>query len=79
MNLLEVMNSNYTTQITDQRDESKGHWLLKPDHMHPLYSQTRKMKGSEVIQQIQDMQAMIERLQDAQQRLLNLIGSTESE
>lgn len=68
MNLLEVMNNTYTIQIIDHRDENKGHWLLNREHMHPLYSQNRKMKGSEVIQQIQDMQSMIERLQDAQDR-----------
>lgn len=73
MNILQVLNKEYTTVLASAGDEAKGHWLVKEDHHHPLYSQSKKLTGAQVIDQITRMQSLIDRLSIAQARLVSLI------
>lgn len=74
VDILNVLKASYRTELTTQGDINKGHWLLKPDQRHPLYSQSKNITGAEVIEQITQMQLMIDNLTAAQARLIHLIS-----
>lgn len=68
--LHQMLQGEYKTEIATHQGQA-GHWLLKGSI--GLYSQSKVMKGVEVLEQIGLMQKEIERLQDAQRGLIQLV------
>lgn len=74
IDILEVLSKKYQTELNHTSNE-QGHWLLRDGNPSMLYSQSKMLTGSEVLEQITTMQQMIDRLTEAQRRLVDLIKS----
>lgn len=72
INIKEVLKNTYKTELNCQSND-KGHWLLKDNHSGSLYSQSKTLTGAEVLEQITQMQNVIDRMTEAQSRLITLI------